>query len=308
MYVSVSSCSLHSAWLLFTAACVGLSLLSISREYDRLVYGGRYFRSIYRTKYREVNYPHSKFAICAIAKDEDEYLTEWVEHHAKLGASRIYLFDNNSTRPQNLFLMDYIRSGFVEYFTIGGYKEPNAQLHAYERCLHEYRDQHDYIAFIDVDEFIVINNSARSVPDILDDYSDCGGLALNWMIFGSAGQIQQPKGRVLETFHQCYKHPLVKLIVNTQRAIGIKSNPHSFQYVYGSHACDTSHNRVDGPTNTNLARAFDVMYINHYRFKGEEHYKMKMERGYTIGDTAQIKFETYDLDNKNAIDYCPSPL
>ena len=125
-------CSLHAFWLVIVVACAVISVLSVvvTKEVDRLIYGGHYFRSIYQAKYREVNYPRSKFAICAIAKDEDEYLPEWIDHHAKLGASRIYLYDNNSTRPQNIFIMDYIRSGIVEYFTIGGYKEPNAQLHA----------------------------------------------------------------------------------------------------------------------------------------------------------------------------------
>ena len=128
------------------------------------------------------------------------------------------------------------------------------------------------------------------------------------MLFGCAGQILEPKGKVRETFHKCYKHPLVKTIVNTKRVVGIKSDPHTFRYVFGYYACDTSHNRVDGSVNFDLARAFDILYINHYTFKGELHFKSKMARGYTVGDTSKVTLELYDKINNDAVDYCPSPL
>ena len=227
---------------IFALVLIGLIYVGVE-VYSFFGLRGNYLRTVHHKNFRNVNYPHSKFAICAIAKDEDEFLVEWMEYHIKLGASRVYLFDNNSTRPQNLYIMDYIRSDFVEYFTVGDNKLPNSQLYVYERCLHEFGYRHDYMAFIDIDEFIVVKNKSLSIPDILDEYDDCGGLTLNWMLHGPSGHIQRPKGKIQDAYHKCFKHPLIKSIVNTQRVVGIQSNPHSFHYNFGYYACDTSHNR-----------------------------------------------------------------
>lgn len=47
------------------------------------------------------------------------------------------------------------------------------------RCLKLYRDYHDWMVFIDADEYLVIPDG-RSLPEVLEPYSDFGGLAVNW--------------------------------------------------------------------------------------------------------------------------------
>ena len=37
-----------------------------------------------------------KTALCAIAKNENLYIREWVEYYMKLGFSNIILYDNNN--------------------------------------------------------------------------------------------------------------------------------------------------------------------------------------------------------------------
>ena len=36
-----------------------------------------------------------KCAICAIAKNENDYINEWCKYHLNLGFDEIYIFDNN---------------------------------------------------------------------------------------------------------------------------------------------------------------------------------------------------------------------
>lgn len=36
-----------------------------------------------------------KIGICAIAKDENFYIEEWIRYHLKLGVDQIYIFQNN---------------------------------------------------------------------------------------------------------------------------------------------------------------------------------------------------------------------
>jgi hypothetical protein len=43
------------------------------------------------------------------------------------------------------------------------------------------------MAFIDVDEFLVLRDGTSSVPALLRDYEQYGGLVVNWVMFGSSG-------------------------------------------------------------------------------------------------------------------------
>ena len=46
--------------------------------------------------------------VCAIAKDEDPFLKEWVVYHLILGFDHIIIYDNNSKNSISSILCDYI--------------------------------------------------------------------------------------------------------------------------------------------------------------------------------------------------------
>ena len=43
-------------------------------------------------------------------------LREWVEHHARLGVSKIYLLDSNSSHPVGRSIADHIAGGLVDFY------------------------------------------------------------------------------------------------------------------------------------------------------------------------------------------------
>lgn len=43
------------------------------------------------------------------------------------------------------------------------------------------------MAFIDVDEFLMLRDGTPDMPALLRDYEQYGGLAVNWIMFGSSG-------------------------------------------------------------------------------------------------------------------------
>jgi len=55
-------------------------------------------------------------ALCAIMKDQNADVREWVAHHAGLGVGKIYITDSGSARPLGREIADYIASGLVDYF------------------------------------------------------------------------------------------------------------------------------------------------------------------------------------------------
>ena len=115
-----------------------------------------------------------------VHKDQNDDVEEWVDYHLALGVSKIFFFDNNSTVPIWETLAKY--HGAVHYDEVS---TPEAaplspQQYVYRKCLAR-KDVH-WIAFIDVDEFIVLKATPHiSLPAFMTDYEDEGALAVNWV-------------------------------------------------------------------------------------------------------------------------------
>ncbi len=78
-------------------------------------------------------------------------------------------------------------AGTVDYESVAGFSHPTGffQLWAYDACIQRYRRQHRWMAFIDVDEFLLLRDpSAASLPALLSEYEDQVGLAVNWQVRG----------------------------------------------------------------------------------------------------------------------------
>ena len=52
-------------------------------------------------------------SICAIYRNEGEYLREWIEFHRLVGVERCYLYDNLSTDSHREVLAPYVEQGIV---------------------------------------------------------------------------------------------------------------------------------------------------------------------------------------------------
>ena len=92
--------------------------------------------------------------LCAIARNENLYINEWVRHHLKIGFSHIYLYDNNSKKDP--YVGDFIDKELLDKVTIIDWRdrrEIRLQLTAYQDCYD--KNQFDWCAFWDVDEFLV---------------------------------------------------------------------------------------------------------------------------------------------------------
>ena len=75
--------------------------------------------------------------LCAIAKNENNYIREWVEWYKRLGFTKILLCDNNDVDGETFYesIPVYITSNFVEVLNYRG--KTRQQIPAY-------RDAYDY--------------------------------------------------------------------------------------------------------------------------------------------------------------------
>lgn len=235
-------------------------------------------------------------AICAIAKNECKNLDEWIEYHLSIGVDKIYLYDNESSDDSCHILNQYPQ---VYSFIIQG---KTKQLDAYNDCLQNFGYNHEWIGFIDIDEFVIpmINSSLRG---ILDKYKDYGGLGINWAIYGSSNHDDRPKGNIKDNY--LYRSGIdfganlhIKSFVQPSRVIEMAS-PHNATYNDGFYCVDEKFRRIDGAYTDSVT--WDSIRINHYYCKSREDYKDKISRGRADHPIAEYNFESFNDHDKNDI-------
>lgn len=152
-----------------------------------------------------------QLAICAIFKNESRYLKEWIEYHKMIGVEHFYLYDNDSTDDIS-FLQKYLDDGSLTLNKISGVAQ---QMPAYNHFLQTYKNEVEWCAIIDLDEFIVptecatLPNQINKILDrafkkinIVDGISidSIAGIQLSWLYYGTSFHIDPPDGLVLENY------------------------------------------------------------------------------------------------------------
>lgn len=216
-------------------------------------------------------------SLCAIAKNETPYLEEWVNFHRAVGVEHFYIYDNESDVPVRSTLKKYVAAGLV---TVKDYPGKGKQMPSYDDCLRTYGHTSKWIGFIDCDEFIV-PKSKDSVPEILGLFESFGGLAVNWIIFGSNGLQKKPDGLIIENYTMGSPQDYVenrhtKRIVQPALTRGAGTNPHYFVHQRGYFSVSETLNMVHQAWSDNST---NVIQINHYFTKSYDEFVIKCSRG-----------------------------
>lgn len=246
------------------------------------------------------HYGDQYFAMCLTIKDQHKDIREWIGHHKAVGAGKVYLYDTGSKPPLDTVVRDYIGSGFVEHI----WSPPDfgnatnrvyPQLMTYQDCMERFGSRHQFLGFIDSDEFLILENGTPSVPALLRHmmtFEPFGALVVNWRVFGSSGHRTKPETGVLQSYSRCLSfingHTIhIKSIVNTKHWEHVVG-PHDWKYQEGFYAVNERFQRVDGPWNHNVT--YDKISINHYVLKSFEEYLEKSARGSAMGNHKPLSF------------------
>jgi len=218
-------------------------------------------------------------AICAIYRDEAQYLREWVAFHRLAGVERFFLYDNFSVDDHRAALAPFLEDGTVVVYD---WPVHEGQHPAYDDCLARHRDHARWIAFIDLDEFL-FSPTGAPLPEILRDYEDDPGVVVNWAMFGTSGHLTKPEGLVIETHLHRKRYPEgarehVKSIVDPARTEHVRS-PHVFAYRDGAFPVNEKGERQDQPPFSFADYSTERLQINHYSMKSDEEFARKVARG-----------------------------
>ena len=263
-------------------------------------------------------WPEGYVALCVVVKDQARDLRYWVEYHRWLGVERFYVFDHNSTRPLLPVLADYARQGVVEYQYFAGrprrlpsFTDSN-QWRGYHSCIAQHAGRHAWLGMLDADEFVVFSpgtaarlggmggaadggaadgggGAAHNLPLLLArlEAQGAGALALNWVLFGSSGHKQRPKGGPLAAYTACVPaaHPEsthTKVIARTAALVDMGGTPHEVVLKAGARVVDADGRPTRCPKSD--AARWATAALHHYVLKSRAEFAAKVARGSGAGN------------------------
>ncbi len=222
-----------------------------------------------------------KISLVCIAKDEDNYIKEWIDYHKKLGFDDIFIYENNWDSNINEENVHTIKmDGEIK------------QIESYNHFIKEYYGKYDWVAFIDVDEFITLKKH-KDIKDFILEFG-VNSIAMNWVIFGSNGHdtIVNNNYSVLDRFtkRQNSVNPHIKTLLKLESP-GIRMlDPHHPNVKL----IDTNNNVITTPLN--YEGNVDIIQINHYFCKTLSEFQHKINRGRADTHIKRSINEWYDYD------------
>lgn len=231
-----------------------------------------------------------KVGLCCIAKLENQYIREFIEHYRDIGVDKIFIYDNNDKDGELISdaVSDFIKSGFVDVIDYRGKKL--AQKPAYNECYKKHGKEYDWFLYFDCDEFLEITDG-RNVKEFLTDkkYNGFQSIHVNWMVYGDGGHVTNDgrplKERIPEpvkpfNVERGYDFPdnnHIKTMVRGGLNVEFKNTPHTPTTKLKTCNCEGKEVNF---SDTFQPYCFDNAYLRHYVTKTiEEYTKKKLNRG-----------------------------
>lgn len=144
------------------------------------------------------NADRAGLAICAIMRDEERHIGDWLRFHAAAGVRDFYLYDNLSQdgTVDAARAVPGIRTTILPWKLNTTANQPKLfipqQIMAYCHAICTFGASHRWMAFIDIDEFLV-PCSAAGLPDVLAQLDRFSNISLPWTMFGQCGHYCPPE-------------------------------------------------------------------------------------------------------------------
>ena len=237
-------------------------------------------------------------ATCTIIKDEMQYLEEWIQHNIKIGFDEIWLYEDYGSCSHKSITDKYpqvtLKSiGEVES-AIGEFKTWFKQHQTWEYFVETYKNKFDYVAFIDIDEFIMFDDG-YDLQRILHECYGYSGIYLFWKMYNANGIIDNPHASVVDTFTEEAKY------IRTDYKWEIKS---IVNMKYHNLYWNTNHEIKDGITlNKDMGYKYPCYkkaWINHYFTRSWEEWVDRFIKRGDINDGCRRMNEFFKF-NKNMI-------
>lgn len=208
-----------------------------------------------------------KVAICLIFKNEHRFLKEFIDYHKSIGVDDFLIYDNNSSS---------VVSGYESYVKVTDWKDDKImkQQRAYFHCIFNNKNNYDWIGFIDTDEFIILKKH-NNIKDLLREYNEYEGLAINWLCFGDSylESFKSHKEFFMHTNKTYTPNNHVKSFIKPKAINTFSGN---FLHTFPCNTVGENYDKVNGPFRDHSR---EKVYIKHCFTRCKEDFREKVKRG-----------------------------
>ncbi len=197
-------------------------------------------------------------------------------------------------------LKNYINNSYIQLINYRGLYKP--QKKAYNDCYNNNKNEFDWIAFFDTDEFLYIINYSNVQEFLsLPRFDNCTNILINWRYYGDNNNIYYKKKLMKERFPKpyffknkdkkdIYLYSAAKTIVRGGLNITWEHFPH---YLKNQIFC-----RPDGSKiKTYFSEPqFSVAYIKHYATKSTQEFIERILRGAVLSKNNSTDYIKYRIN------------
>lgn len=279
--------------------------------------------------YQEKGRYNFTVAACVCVKDAEAYFEEWIDYHVGvINFDQVYIFDHSrdfelqrwyvNSRNDSIFSraeVIHLKDTGEKYNEEKGEYTQHA---AYSNCVEQFGKngpRHDYIAFIDIDEFIVLKKKKYTdIHAVLEKYlvPYGGALTVNWMMIGTANKTVYSPVPVTKRFQYRDSKPL-NIIKSIVKSSDYKNhvNPHAVRVTQNKEIHTTKYPgailKVTGTGASDKDRPSNVFLLYHYRYTSLKEYIFKRCIRGNLGVGDWCKENGYSLRNNSPSHIQPSP-
>lgn len=241
-----------------------------------------------------------KSGICAIAKNEEKYILEWISHHILVGFDAITIYDNESDIDVSKLMLSLSHNIQIDVIKWPSKEGVSPQLSAYNDYVSRYKDEIEYTAFIDLDEFVFIDGKLK-INEYLNKHHGAGSaFAMNQLCFGSSGHKDYVKDLVTRRFNR--SSPIIfeennyfKSIAKTKDIKEIV-DCHWVLLNEGDYKNSEGEDLIRDLSHKGIAKnpSHKSLILHHYILKSKEEFTIKRNRGGGISTTLHARLNKYD--------------
>lgn len=240
----------------------------------------------------------SSYLSCFItmAKLENKYIREVVEHYKQLGLDKFFIADDNSLNGEKIsdVLQDYIDEGFVEIFDI---REQNyTQGSFFEYSFDKYKSKCKWLLYFDVDEYLEFVDKNVTINDYLSQerFNKCEVIKINWVMYKNESALYYENKSLKERFPTpTYIMEDVRTVKSIVRNDSSRNpwlrytSPH--EPPRGLYTCNSL--GEDCPYNGGVIYppVLSYCYIKHYHYKSAEEWVSRIKKGLPNGEKHNVE-------------------
>jgi hypothetical protein len=231
-------------------------------------------------------------AIAAILRNEERHVAEWAAFHFLSGVRHFLIYDDASTDATVAILRTVLPPDALTVLPwaqrlkdVALERELHNQALAYAHAASNFGGAFRWMAFIDVDEFLV-PVGRDSIEEALSGLVACRNVSLPWHMFGPGGNAEPPLGGTVRNFLRRAADPMTdlrgvrafKCIVDPCHLTGVRV--HAMETDHSDRTCNDAGREFAFSSRDRPAFYSRVaIQLNHYYTRSQSELDVKIARG-----------------------------